>query len=301
MICLVEKMIIESASLTIQGVGEYSDGGFLEKVAVLPRGEGGSGGSFQSANEAFDLPALAVSAFPQVLRSHGAAPGATQRPVLLVAGRFDDAFQLPFSPAQLMDPVGVVARVGIEQGPSFSQRVGKTLLQQSESLTLIVTRSEIHHQAQGQEAAANDCEREFHPAPPGVSGAGRKVGASGRGLHARSIHRDRYPFSRLGLLAQRPLPDLADHSIGDRQHFAPGTEFLQGRKVGQLLFQPKSGAQPIVSCQNIKQPAISRLQVGAQNQTSHQLALSEVMPAARRSIIGQMPLSKIHGQCRDAL
>lgn len=58
------------------------------------------------------------------------------------------------------------------------------------------------------------------------------------------------------------------------QDFTSGTGLLQGGKVGQLLFQPKSNAQATVARQKIKQSAVSRLQAGAQNQTSHQLALS---------------------------
>lgn len=102
--------MIKSVTLTIKGVSQNSDGRFLEKVAVCASGERRASGSFESANEAFDLPALAIGALLEVCWSHGAAPGATKGAVLLVAGGFDDAFHFPFSSAQLMDPVGVVAR-----------------------------------------------------------------------------------------------------------------------------------------------------------------------------------------------
>ncbi len=45
-------MVIKLAPLTIQGVGQDSDGGFLEKVAAWPSGEGRFGDSFEAANEA---------------------------------------------------------------------------------------------------------------------------------------------------------------------------------------------------------------------------------------------------------
>ena len=59
---------------------------------------------------------------------------------------------------------------------------------------------------------------------------------------------------------------------------------------------------PIVpSMRRCPQSTVSRFEVGPQNQASHQLALCEVMPTARCSIISQVPASKTQRQSRYSL
>jgi hypothetical protein len=48
--------------------------------------------------------------------------------------------------------------------------------------------------------------------------------------------------------------------------------------------------------QQLQHTPVSRLQIRAQNQTGHQLPLREIMPAPRRTIIGQMLAAQPHRQ-----
>src|SRR5437870_8540327 len=115
--CLVETMPGESEPLTVEGVSQHPDGGFFEKVGIFAGGKSRTRRAFEPADEAFDLPAPAIGVFAQVFLSHGRTPGSSQRAIALVPGRFDDAFHTPFSPAEFMDPAGIIARIGIEQWP----------------------------------------------------------------------------------------------------------------------------------------------------------------------------------------
>src|SRR5207244_12786120 len=112
----------------------------------------------------------------QVFLSHGRTPGSSQRAIALVPGRFDDAFHTPFSPAEFMDPAGIIARIGIEQWPSAGQGLLEALFQQSKRLAFVVAGSPVHHQPQGKETAADYHQGKLDPFAPLASRAAGKMG-----------------------------------------------------------------------------------------------------------------------------
>src|SRR5262245_56909597 len=64
----------------------------------------------------------------------------------------------------------------------------------------------------------------------------------------------------------------------------------------QLVGQSQELAQRRTERQHFHYSPIGRLQVGPQHQTTHQLALRKIVPAARRTVISQVRAAQSHRQ-----
>src|SRR5580700_5437407 len=64
----------------------------------------------------------------------------------------------------------------------------------------------------------------------------------------------------------------------------------------QLVLQPQHLAYAGTDREKLNHSAIAGLGVSTYNQASHQLALGEIMPAARGAIVGQVAGTQLHGQ-----
>jgi len=117
-------------------------------------------------------------------------------------------------------------------------------------------------------------------------------------LHPRRIHRRR--ALRELRRARRP-PYRADHRVGNRQHLAARAELLERGVVRQLALHSQRFPQVRADGQQLQHPAIGGLQIRPQDQARHQLPLREIMPAARGTIVGQMPPAQLHRQFRHPL
>ena len=69
-----------------------------------------------------------------------------------------------------------------------------------------------------------------------------------------------------------------------------------GQFVLQALFPARRGADGW----ELQNTAMGRFGVSTQYQAGHQLALGEIMAAARRTVIGQAPSAQLRGQSRHA-
>lgn len=284
---------MKNSSLTAESVGQHAQGGFDLKGVVATGAQGRAGGTFESADEALDVPAASVILRCEVLGRHGAAVVAAEGAVLSVLDRLDNAFDAPTVATELVDPLRIVAGVGVEPA---GHGVAEGLTQQRGGLGLVVARPPIQVQGQGQEAAAEDDQRELDPLAPLFPAPGVEVGAGRGRFHSGGVNRDLRSLHP----ASRGPADGADHLFDDGQHLAAGAEFLQRGVVRQFIFHPQSAAQRVAGGKDFEQAPVGGLEISAQNQAGHELALGEILAAGHRTVVTEMALAQGHGQSSHA-
>jgi len=119
--------------------------------------------------------------------------------------------------------------------------------------------------------------------------------AGRRCLQARGVHRRRFGFRFQASV--RP-GDASNHRIGDLQNFAAGAKLLQRGVVGQFFVPAQALPQRGTHTQKLQHAPVGGLEIGPQNQAGHELALSEIVAAAGRAVIGQMFAAQLQGHLR---
>ena len=138
------------------------------------------------------MPPPSIALFFEMFAGHGGSMLATQRTICPTSGRFDHRFDAPLSPTHLVDPIRVVARIGVESLWQATQGHIKAFAQKILGLTLVVGRSPGGHEANGEQASANHGRGELHPAPAFAARATDKVGAGRAGFHSRGVNGHRH-------------------------------------------------------------------------------------------------------------
>src|SRR5215510_15066727 len=277
--------------LTADGVGKYFDGGFCDHLFLAPSAQGRTHRSFQRAEETLDRPTSAKVCFFQIPVTHLSAPPATTFAVGSPLNCLNDAFHTPLLSALFVDPLRIVARIGVKPlRPSHLLSLG----QQGTGLDTVMGRLESHLQGQRQQAPTEYDDRYLHPSPESPASAAAEVVTNGSAAQAGGVHGRRL---FCGCLSANAGQDLLD----DRQHLAARTEFLQRGIVRQLVGQTQPLTQRLAGCQHVQYSAIGGPQISPQNQATHQLPLREIMPAARRPVVSQIRPAQSHGQFSDLL
>jgi len=289
----VENIMLRLSLLTVEGVSEDTQGGFVALADLAAGGECGATEAFEPAEEAFDVPPASVAmllepSFGHLLRAVTAA----EAPITAMHHGLDPALHAPDFAADAVQPIGIVTRIGQElRGQVLARRV-EALVEKFHGLALVVVRPPVEHHAQRQQAAADQAQADFEIFAPLTPRAADVVRARRRRFQPRRIHGHR---SFGALPGQGRATDPGQQRLGHRADFRPRAELLQRGVVRQLVLQAEHLAQRPMAREPVDHAAAAGLQTGLQDQATHPLPLRKVTPAFDRPIRRQMLLTQLHG------
>ena len=147
----------------MKGIGEDPKGGFFGEVDVVACCKSGAGHPFEATEKALDIPAFAITRFLESLFGHFRSIDPAQTAICTGSCGFDNALHPPNLTTDSVNPIRIVTRVRIH--PLWQVWISriKTLLQQLKGLALVVTRSPVKNQSQGEKTAADHCQGKLDP------------------------------------------------------------------------------------------------------------------------------------------
>jgi len=205
-------------------------------------------------------------------------------------GRRNPTRNLPIVATILMNPFGIVSRIGKQR---FGLDGRPRFVQQRPSHGFVIAWPPAQYDAGWKQRAAGDTQRQLHISLSFSTAASAEVRTGRCAFHSSRV--DGHFSVRFSTLANHLTNNVGQNRIHNRQRVRAVCKVFQGRVMWQ---SPQSQAffQGFRRVQKFDDPSIRRLQVRPQNQASHQLSLRELMRTLGMRVGLHVPPRELHAQ-----